>query len=146
MTPLPVDCIRTDSVADGAYSGDDAMQQVAAQRNELFAVTATGTPMSPAAGSFDARRRTGATGPSTDTGASPFRAPTALREEHALREHSFIQHTDTRLDDFIAQGREVLDNLVDKRNVLKGTQRRLLDAANTIGLSRNVINWIERRR
>lgn len=39
-----------------------------------------------------------------------------------------------------------MDNLVDQRNVLKGTQRRLLDAANTLGLSRDVIGWIERRR
>ena len=69
-----------------------------------------------------------------------------LREQHALHEHSFIQNTDSRLDDFIAQGRAVLDDLVDQRNVLKGTQRRLLDAANTLGLSRDVIGWIERRR
>ena len=69
-----------------------------------------------------------------------------LREQHALREHSFIQNTDARLDDFIAQGRAVLDDLVDQRSVLKGTQKRLLDAANTLGLSRNVIGWIEKRR
>jgi golgi SNAP receptor complex member 2 len=68
------------------------------------------------------------------------------REDHALREHSFIQNTENRLDDFIAQGRAVLDDLVDQRGVLKGTQRRLLDAANTLGLSRDVIGWIERRR
>jgi len=72
--------------------------------------------------------------------------PTAsLRQAHALEEHSFIQNTDNQLDQFIAQGREVLDNLVDQRNILKGTQKRLLDAANTLGLSRNVIGWIEKR-
>jgi len=49
------------------------------------------------------------------------------------------------LDEFLAQGREVLDNLVDQRKILKGTHRRLLDAANTLGLSRDVIGWIERR-
>ncbi|KAJ1304837.1 hypothetical protein OPQ81_005971 [Rhizoctonia solani] len=68
-----------------------------------------------------------------------------LREDHALREHSFIDSTENQLDAFIAQGREVLDNLVDQRNILKGTQRRLLDAANTLGLSRDVIGWIEKR-
>lgn len=68
------------------------------------------------------------------------------RENHALHEHSFIQQTESRLDDFLAQGREVLDNLVDQRTMLKGTQRRLLDSANTLGLSRDVIGWIERRR
>lgn len=70
----------------------------------------------------------------------------SMREHHALNEHTFIQNTEARLDDFLAQGREVLDNLVDQRNMLKGTQRRLLDAANTLGLSRDVIGWIERRR
>ena len=69
-----------------------------------------------------------------------------LREQHALREHSFIHNTEARLDDFIAQGRAVLDDLVEQRTMLKGTQRRLLDAANTLGLSRDVIGWIERRR
>jgi Golgi SNAP receptor complex protein 2 len=71
---------------------------------------------------------------------------TTSREDHALREHSFIQNTENRLDEFIAQGRAVLDDLVDQRGVLKGTQRRLLDTANTLGLSRDVIGWIERRR
>jgi golgi SNAP receptor complex member 2 len=63
-----------------------------------------------------------------------------------LDEHTFIQNTSDRLDDFLAQGQEVLNNLVDQRQMLKGTQKRLLDAANTLGLSRNVIGWIEKRR
>jgi Golgi SNAP receptor complex protein 2 len=69
----------------------------------------------------------------------------ASREQYALHEHSFIQGAESRLDDFLAQGREVLDNLVDQRTMLKGTQRRLRDAANTLGLSRDVIGWIDRR-
>ena len=88
--------------------------------------------------------------PAADVSESPFRGPTPVqvpgREQHALHEHSFIQNTDSRLDDFIAQGRAVLDDLVEQRDVLKGTQRRVLDAANTLGLSRDVIGWIERRR
>ncbi|CAO1619921.1 unnamed protein product [Parajaminaea phylloscopi] len=67
------------------------------------------------------------------------------RENHALREHSFIQNTEAQLDAFIAQGREVWGSLTEQRDILKGTQRKLLDAANTMGLSRNVINMIERR-
>lgn len=35
---------------------------------------------------------------------------------------------------------------MDQRNMLKGTQKRLLDAAHTLGFSRDVIGWIERRR
>lgn len=67
------------------------------------------------------------------------------RQNHALDEHTFIQNTHERLDDFLAQGREVLDNLVDQRQVLKGTHKRLLDTANQLGLSRSVIVWIEKR-
>lgn len=86
--------------------------------------------------------------PFRNTGTNGTLAPMATmdREAFALREHSFIENTEARLDEFLTQGREVLDNLIDQRNVLKGTQRRLLDAANTLGLSRDVIGWIERRR
>jgi Golgi SNAP receptor complex protein 2 len=80
---------------------------------------------------------------------SPFAAApppsSMLRQQHVLREHSFIQDTEDALDGFIAQGRSVLDNLVDQKDILKGTHKRLLDAANTLGLSRNVIAWIEKR-
>ncbi|KAI0656618.1 golgi SNAP receptor complex member bos1 [Cubamyces menziesii] len=125
----------------------------ATARAELMSgASSSTTPLSPAPG--DARRRFMAgpqQPPTEEISESPFRGATpmpmngALREQHALREHSFIQNTDSRLDDFIAQGRAVLDDLVDQRNVLKGTQKRLLDAANTLGLSRDVIGWIERR-
>ncbi|KAI0351053.1 V-snare-domain-containing protein [Trametes cingulata] len=124
----------------------------AATRAELLSgASSSTTPLTPAPG--DARRRymAGPQPPIDEVSESPFRGATplpmngALREQHALREHTFIQNTDTRLDEFIAQGRAVLDDLVDQRNVLKGTQRRLLDAANTLGLSRDVIGWIERR-
>ncbi|PWN51503.1 hypothetical protein IE53DRAFT_48081 [Violaceomyces palustris] len=69
----------------------------------------------------------------------------SARENHALREHSFIEQTESQLDAFIAQGREVFGNLIEQRGILKGTQRRLRDAANTMGLSRDVIGYIERR-
>lgn len=129
-----------------------SIQRTAAQRNELL----QGTPSGLQSPSSDTRRRFTSShfngnGDPSQHSESPFRMPTSLpnqtlRDHHALNEHSFIQSTETRLDEFIAQGREVLDNLVDQRNVLKGTQRRLLDAANTLGLSREVIGWIERRR
>ncbi|KAK0548717.1 protein transport protein bos1 [Tilletia horrida] len=69
----------------------------------------------------------------------------SAREGHALREHSFIQQTEIQLDNFIAQGREVWGNLTEQRDILKETQRKLLNAANTLGLSRDVIGYIERR-
>ncbi|KAG5353756.1 Protein transport protein bos1 [Termitomyces sp. J132] len=134
-----------------------SIEKAAAQRADLMSTS--GALVSPS----DTRRRfqttpsqistlhPGLRPDSEEHSESPFRGPTPQtgyggREFRALDEHSFIQNTESRLDDFIAQGREVLDNLVDQRNMLKGTQRRLLDAANTLGLSRDVIGWIERRR
>ncbi|KIM78982.1 hypothetical protein PILCRDRAFT_572726 [Piloderma croceum F 1598] len=133
-------------------------QTASAQRSELLSTTAI--PLTPSTSST--RQRFSQFPPSSSStpeySESPFRTPTPQpnpnaynayasmsREDHALHEHSFIQSTEARLDDFLAQGREVLDNLVDQRNVLKGTQRMLLDSANTLGLSRDVIGWIERR-
>ncbi|KAG6903015.1 hypothetical protein C0995_007448 [Termitomyces sp. Mi166 len=126
------------------------VEKAAAQRADLMSTS--GALVSPS----DARRRFQTTpsqistlhpglGPEPESHSeSPFRGPTLQpgydsREFRALDEHSFIQNTESRLDEFIAQGREALDNLVDQRNMLKGTQRRLLDAANTLGMSRNVI-------
>lgn len=125
----------------------DTPQRATVQRTELFS-TSTSTPLT-----ADARRRFApSTSPegttSTEASENPFRGGMlgASREDYALHEHSFLQGAEARLDDFLAQGREVLDNLVDQRTMLKGTQRRLRDAANTLGLSRDVIGWIDRRR
>ncbi|KAK9898389.1 V-snare-domain-containing protein [Cystobasidium minutum MCA 4210] len=67
------------------------------------------------------------------------------RTNAALDENSFINDTSNQLDAFIAHGQAILGNLGDQRDILKGTQRRLLSAANTMGLSREVIGFIERR-
>lgn len=121
-----------------------ALQRLAAQRADLMGPEGSSVP----------RQRFAPQSPVETHSESPFgRPPTSsfgptasLRQSHALEEHSFINETDTQLDNFIAQGREVLENLVDQRKILKGTHKRLLDAANTLGLSRNVIGWIEKRR
>ncbi|KAH9485468.1 Protein transport protein bos1 [Psilocybe cubensis] len=139
--------------------GEAAAAQQEANRAELISASSASASLSSAS---DSRRRFQNTVPTNSTlhpglrpqheivSESPFRGSTPQpgmggREFRALDEHSFIQSTDTKLDEFLAQGREVLDNLRDQRNILKGTQRRLLDTANTLGLSRDVIGWIEKR-
>ncbi|CAO3624394.1 unnamed protein product [Cunninghamella blakesleeana] len=67
------------------------------------------------------------------------------RSAFAQREQSFADQTDSQLDDFITQAQSVLENLTDQHTVLKKAQRKLLDTANTLGLSQNVIRYIERR-
>lgn len=71
--------------------------------------------------------------------------PNNEREDYALREHSFIRESENHIDQYIAQGRAVLENLVEQRGMLKGAKTRLLDTANTLGLSRETISWVERR-
>jgi Golgi SNAP receptor complex protein 2 len=56
-----------------------------------------------------------------------------------------LQESENNIDNYIAQGRAVLENLVEQRGMLKGTKRKLLDAANTLGMSRETIGWVERR-
>ncbi|KAF9898163.1 protein transport protein bos1, partial [Lobosporangium transversale] len=68
-----------------------------------------------------------------------------LQQAHAIRERDFAQKTSSVLDDMLQQGKDVLDDLYQQRPMLKSTQRKILDAANTLGLSRNVIQLIERR-
>ncbi|KAH8828177.1 synaptobrevin [Flagelloscypha sp. PMI_526] len=135
---------------------EKAQQQAASNRNELIGSSnASAIPTSPDA----TRRRFQNSAPQSSlhpelrpqngdtTAESPFSRPAGFnsRESYALDEHSFINNTSQQLDDFIAQGRDVLNDLVDQRTMLKGTKRRLLDAANTLGLSRDVIGWVERR-
>ncbi|KAK9372985.1 uncharacterized protein V1513DRAFT_404143 [Lipomyces chichibuensis] len=57
----------------------------------------------------------------------------------------FISRTGDQLDEFIERGRAVLGDLVEQRNVLKSTQRKLYSAANTLGISNDTIKYIERR-
>ncbi|KAH8977559.1 hypothetical protein EDB86DRAFT_2837720, partial [Lactarius hatsudake] len=101
----------------------------AVQRTELFS-TSTGTPLTPGAG-----RRRFATGASTSM-QSDTAPENPLREAHVLHKPDFIRSTEMRLDEFLAEGWEELNNLVDQRTILKGMQRRLRDAASTLTPSR----------
>lgn len=66
-------------------------------------------------------------------------------DDYTMRENDFVRNADSQLDSFLAQGSSMLENLRDQRSFLKGTKRRLLDAANGIGLGRTAIGFIERR-
>ncbi|KAK9370493.1 hypothetical protein V1509DRAFT_251401 [Lipomyces kononenkoae] len=57
----------------------------------------------------------------------------------------FFSRTGDQLDEFIERGRAVLGDLVEQRDVLKSTQRKLYSAANTLGISNDTLKYIERR-
>ncbi|KAL1928015.1 hypothetical protein VTP01DRAFT_3420 [Rhizomucor pusillus] len=67
------------------------------------------------------------------------------RAEFAVRQSAFVDSTESQLDDFITQAQTMLENLTDQHGILKKTQKKLLDAANTLGVSKSVIRYIERR-
>lgn len=88
--------------------------------------------------------------PSESNPYSSYQSPYALnggdaRENHALREQSFFSSTNATLDEYIERGRAVLGDLGDQREMLKGTQRKLFDVANTLGISGDTIRMVERR-
>ncbi|ORX36604.1 snare region anchored in the vesicle membrane C-terminus-domain-containing protein [Kockovaella imperatae] len=123
------------------------------KRDELFSSTSSTSHYSSASGSATQRKATNPNAPPSPIHESPFATnasthsytgPSA-REDFALREHTFLQESENSIDQYIAQGRSVLENLVEQRGMLKGTRRKLLDAANTLGLSRETIGWVERR-
>ncbi|OLL26126.1 Protein transport protein bos1 [Neolecta irregularis DAH-3] len=75
---------------------------------------------------------------------TPVRTSTS-REDAEFRESDFLGKTDSQLDDFISHGKAVLDNLLEQKAFVKNTQRRVFDVANTLGLSRDTIRFVERR-
>ncbi|KAF3903054.1 Membrin-11 [Orbilia brochopaga] len=82
-------------------------------------------------------------------GPTPFGAPATSsnlnRESHALHEQTFLSRTNDALDEFLARGRAVQEELHLNNMTLKGTQRRLYTVANTLGISGDTIRMIERR-
>ncbi|KAF4966239.1 hypothetical protein FSARC_6038 [Fusarium sarcochroum] len=72
-------------------------------------------------------------------------SPDEMREAHAFREQNFFSNTNQALDDYIARGQAVLGDLGQQREMLKGTQKRLYNVANTLGVSGDTIRMVERR-
>ncbi|KAG8526516.1 uncharacterized protein KY384_008716 [Bacidia gigantensis] len=79
---------------------------------------------------------------SLSTGAGP---QDYTREQHAFREQSFMSQTNTALDEYLERGRAVLGDLGQQREMLKGTQKKLYNVANTLGISGDTIRMVERR-
>jgi len=70
---------------------------------------------------------------------------TMSQEDNIFRERDFMSRTNDQLDDFLDRGRAVLADLGEQRQMLKRTQRKLYNVANTLGVSRDTIRMIERR-
>lgn len=62
-----------------------------------------------------------------------------------MREQSFFGKNNAVLDEYLERGRNVLSDLGDQREMLKGTQRKLYNIGTTLGISGDTIRMIERR-
>lgn len=70
---------------------------------------------------------------------------TAIQIDHAVQHHDRLAFSNREMDSMIMSGHGVLENLKSQRLTLKGAQRKILDLANTLGLSNTVMRLIERR-
>ena len=122
------------------------LQQTAQNRTELFGRRPhhTATPENPYSHSNLVQNSSFA--PSQAQSLSFGAAPQDYtRETHALREQSFMSSTNAALDEYLERGRAALGDLGEQRETLKGTQKRLYNVANTLGISGDTIRMVERR-
>lgn len=70
---------------------------------------------------------------------------TSILIDQALQQHTSLQNAHRSVDELIGSGVGVLENLRDQRTTLKGAHKKILDIANTLGLSNTVMRLIEKR-
>lgn len=62
-----------------------------------------------------------------------------------IKEQRALQSSSAMLDNALEQGQNILGNLVNQNKTLKGAKRKLLDAANVMGVSASLVSVIDRR-
>lgn len=70
---------------------------------------------------------------------------TAVMIDPALQHHTKLTESHNHLDNLIGHGSSLISGLRDQRATLKGAHRRVMDIANTLGLSNTVMRLIEKR-
>lgn len=70
---------------------------------------------------------------------------TAINVDYLGQEQMSLQNSHRNVDEMIHTGTNILETLKYNRETLKGAHRRIIDLANTLGLSNATISLIERR-
>ncbi|KAK7078227.1 Golgi SNAP receptor complex member 2 [Halocaridina rubra] len=70
---------------------------------------------------------------------------TSIFLDHELQHHDKLKNANRDVDDLLGAGSSILQGLRDQGSTLKGAHKRVLDLANTLGLSNTVMRMIERR-
>lgn len=60
-------------------------------------------------------------------------------------EDTTLRYAESRIEEYINIGTSTLDSLKGQRNIMKSTQRRVLDAGAQLGISQSVMRIISRR-
>ncbi|XP_077108811.1 Golgi SNAP receptor complex member 2 isoform X2 [Ranitomeya variabilis] len=70
---------------------------------------------------------------------------TSIHIDETLQFNSSVRNAHQGIDDLLGSGTTILEGLRDQRKTLKGTQKKILDVANMLGLSNTVMRLIEKR-
>ena len=63
----------------------------------------------------------------------------------ALQHNTKLGDANREMDNLLGSGSSILTNLKEQRITLKGAHKKILDIANTLGMSNTVMRFIERR-
>lgn len=72
-------------------------------------------------------------------------ADTVIFIDHSIQHQTALTNANRGVDDMLLSGAGILESLRDQRDTLKNAQRRLMDIANTLGLSNTTMRLIEKR-
>lgn len=72
-------------------------------------------------------------------------ADTSVMIDAALQHNTKLTDANREMDNLLGHGSSILTNLQDQRLTLKGAHKKILDIANTLGMSNTVMRFIERR-
>ena len=76
---------------------------------------------------------------------APNDGETSILVDAELQHHQSMNGAHRNMDDILSTGSGILSSLRTQRVTLKGAHKKMLDVANTLGLSNTVIRLIDRR-
>jgi len=79
------------------------------------------------------------------TNAASNESETSILINNAMGHQESLTRVNSHLDSILAQGAELMSGLQHQGSTLKGVKKKVLDVANTLGMSNTVIRMIERR-
>lgn len=70
---------------------------------------------------------------------------TSIQMDDSVNHHHRLQNAHKGMDDLLSHGSSVIENLRNQRSSLKGIKTKMLNIANTLGMSNTVMRLIEKR-